>query len=63
MIEIKNQHDKKGGPTLLYTCGDAPEAGCTRQVAPGVFWIRMLMPFALSHINLWAIEDGSGWTK
>jgi len=31
------------------------------EVAPGVLWIRMPMPFRLSHINLWAIRDGDGW--
>ena len=32
-------------------------------VAPGVFWLRMPLPFeALDHINLWLIDDGDGWT-
>lgn len=62
MTELKNEHNKEGRPTLVYPCGDAPETGSTHQVAPGVLWIRMPMPFALSHINLWAIEDGNGWT-
>jgi len=31
-------------------------------VAPGVKWQRMPLPFALNHINLWALEDGDGWT-
>lgn len=47
-----------------------PEAGQTIEIAPGVLWIRMGLPFALNHINLWLIEDdyqtdqGSvhGWT-
>lgn len=37
---------------------DAPPAGETREVAPGVHWIRMPLPFALDHINLWLLEDG-----
>lgn len=48
-------------PTLVYPCGDAPTPGSLREVAPGVLWIRMPMPFALSHINLWAIADGAAW--
>jgi glyoxylase-like metal-dependent hydrolase (beta-lactamase superfamily II) len=44
-------------PTLDYPCGPPPAAGCAREVAPGVMWIRMPMPFALDHINLWAIAD------
>lgn len=34
-----------------------PEAGKSVEVAPGVLWIRMGLPFALNHINLWLIED------
>ena len=32
-------------------------------IAPGVLWLRMRLPFALDHINLWLIEDGPGWTR
>lgn len=39
-----------------------PEPGCVQEVASGVLWIRMALPFALDHINLWAIEDTDGWT-
>ncbi len=31
-------------------------------MAPGVWWLRMPLPFALDHVNLWALEDGDGWT-
>src|SRR5437870_10849061 len=39
-----------------------PGAGETLPVAPGVEWLRMPLPFALNHINLWLLEDGPGWT-
>ena len=32
------------------------------EVAPGIHWIRMPLPFALDHVNLWLLEDGDGWT-
>lgn len=38
------------------------ETGQTREVAPGIYWVRMPLPFALNHINLWLLEDGDGWT-
>lgn len=38
-----------------------PGPGGFLEVAPGVLWLRMPMPFALSHINLWALRDGEGW--
>lgn len=31
-------------------------------VAPGVLWVRMPLPFALNHINLWLVADGAHWT-
>ncbi len=43
---------------LQYTFGDAmPAQGQTMEVAPGVKWIRMALPFALDHINLWLLRD------
>jgi glyoxylase-like metal-dependent hydrolase (beta-lactamase superfamily II) len=52
---------------LHYPLGDAlPAAGGTLVVAPGVKWIRMALPFALDHINLWLLRDTQdgvdGWT-
>ncbi|OAN48900.1 MBL fold metallo-hydrolase [Magnetospirillum moscoviense] len=38
-----------------------PEAGAVTEVALGIWWIRMKLPFALDHINLWALDDGDGW--
>ena len=36
------------------------------EVAPGVYWIRMGLPFSLDHINLWLLRDEidgvQGWT-
>ena len=37
-----------------------PEAGALIAVAPGLQWLRMPLPFALDHINLWLIEEGDG---
>ncbi len=52
---------------LHYPLGDAlPEVGHTITVAPGLKWIRMALPFALDHINLWLLRDAldgrEGWT-
>lgn len=41
---------------------DVPAVGATREVAPGIYWLRMALPFKLDHINLWLLEDGDGWT-
>ena len=45
---------------LEYPFAAPPPPGEVREVAPGVHWLRMPLPFALDHINLWALEDGPG---
>ncbi len=43
---------------LDYPLGDTlPEPGSSLTLAPGVKWIRMALPFALNHINLWLLRD------
>ena len=43
---------------LVYPLEDnLPDEGSTLQVAPGIKWIRMVLPFALNHINLWLLRD------
>ena len=50
---------KHAGPAaLVYPCGEPPAPGQAHEIAPGVRWLRMAMPFALNHINLWAVADG-----
>lgn len=45
-----------------------PEPGVAMTIAPGIKWIRMGLPFALDHINLWLLRDRDverdmdGWT-
>jgi len=39
-----------------------PEHGELIEVADGVFWLRMPLPFSLAHINLWLLKDYDGWT-
>lgn len=39
-----------------------PAKGQIAAVAAGVHWIRLPMPFRLDHINVWALQDGDGWT-
>ncbi|MBY4678270.1 MBL fold metallo-hydrolase [Marinobacterium arenosum] len=40
---------------------DVPATGDLQQVAPGVLWLKMPLPFALDHINLYLIDDCDGW--
>jgi glyoxylase-like metal-dependent hydrolase (beta-lactamase superfamily II) len=52
---------------LAYPFGDTlPTPGRLHELAPGVFWARMPLPFALDHINLWLLRDEvdgrAGWS-
>ncbi|HTR83519.1 MAG TPA: MBL fold metallo-hydrolase, partial [Reyranella sp.] len=47
---------------LRFPCGDVPEPGTIKNVAPGIYWLRMPLPFQLNHINLWLVEETGGWT-
>ncbi len=63
MNHVANELEKQ----LHYPLGDVlPEPGQTLTVAPGVKWIRMVLPFALNHINLWLLRDEidgrAGWS-
>ena len=47
--------------TLRYLFDDVPAPGQLREIAPGVQWLRMPLPMALDHINLYLLEDEDGW--
>ncbi len=47
--------------TLSFPFPDPPAIATTVEVTPGIHWVRMPLPFALDHINLWLVADGNGW--
>ncbi len=47
---------------ISYAFESAPAAGAMVEIAPGLNWLRMPLPFKLTHINLWLLADGPGWT-
>jgi glyoxylase-like metal-dependent hydrolase (beta-lactamase superfamily II) len=49
-------------PGLAHPWPEPPAGGTSIEVAPGVRWIRMPLPFQLNHINLWLLDDGDGIT-
>jgi glyoxylase-like metal-dependent hydrolase (beta-lactamase superfamily II) len=51
-----------GIAALNYPHATPPAPGTLVEVAPGVLWLRMPLPFALDHINLWLIDEIDGWT-
>jgi glyoxylase-like metal-dependent hydrolase (beta-lactamase superfamily II) len=48
--------------SLSYPFPEVPAPGTTIEVAPGIHWLSMPLPFQLDHINLWLVTDGDGWT-
>jgi glyoxylase-like metal-dependent hydrolase (beta-lactamase superfamily II) len=47
---------------LEFAHATPPAPGATIEVAPGLHWLRMPLPFALDHINLWLLDEGDAWT-
>ncbi len=47
---------------LDYPFDTVPLPGAVHPVAPGVSWVRMPLPFALDHINMWVLDDGDAIT-
>ncbi len=47
---------------LIYPFEKRPPNGDFFEVSPGINWLRMPLPIALNHINLWLIENHDSWT-
>ncbi|CAG4913259.1 MBL fold metallo-hydrolase [Paraburkholderia saeva] len=46
---------------VTYPFDSPPRPGEVLEVAPGVQWIRMPLPWSLDHINVWTIADSDGY--
>ncbi|MEM1140599.1 MAG: MBL fold metallo-hydrolase [Pseudomonadota bacterium] len=54
--------DGKSINGLIYPFGrEAPAPGAVQEVSPGIYWLRIDLPFALDHINVWLLRDGNGF--
>jgi glyoxylase-like metal-dependent hydrolase (beta-lactamase superfamily II) len=42
---------------LSYPWTEVPALGTWTTLRPGLHWVRMPLPFALDHINLWVLDD------
>ena len=47
---------------IRYPFESPPAPGDVLEVADGILWIRMPLPMKLDHVNLYALDDGVGWT-
>lgn len=39
-----------------------PKGAETIEIAPGILWARIPLPFRLNHVNVWLIREADGWT-
>jgi glyoxylase-like metal-dependent hydrolase (beta-lactamase superfamily II) len=47
---------------IRYPFATPPAAGQAMQVADRIWWIRLPLPMALDHVNVYALDDGDSWT-
>ena len=48
--------------SIRYPMETPPGIGEAHEVAEGVLWLRLPLPMALDHVNVFALDDGDGWT-
>ena len=56
------EKNNKGAHNLIFPYDVSPDPGRMLKIAEGVYWVKMNLPFALNHINLWVLEDNNAWT-
>jgi len=61
LVIALNNKSTAAEPALTFLWDVAPGPGKTREVAPGLRWVSMPLPFPPGHINLWLLADGPGW--
>jgi glyoxylase-like metal-dependent hydrolase (beta-lactamase superfamily II) len=47
--------------TLQFPMAEPPAPGTLADIAPGVHWLRLPLPYRLNHVNIYLIEDDGGW--
>ncbi|WP_216671145.1 MBL fold metallo-hydrolase [Mangrovicoccus sp. HB161399] len=47
---------------LRHPFPEPPAEGEAAELAEGILWMRLPLPMALDHVNVYALADGDGWT-
>jgi glyoxylase-like metal-dependent hydrolase (beta-lactamase superfamily II) len=47
---------------LTFPIATAPSPGTVTDIAPGIRWLRLPLPYRLDHVNIYLIENDGGWT-
>lgn len=48
--------------TITLIDAEPPQSAQLIEVVSGIYWLRMPLPMALNHINLYLIDEGDAWT-
>ncbi len=48
--------------TIRHPFATPPEHGQAIEIAEGLLWLRLPLPMALDHVNVYALADADGWT-
>jgi glyoxylase-like metal-dependent hydrolase (beta-lactamase superfamily II) len=49
-------------PALVFPYAQPPPPGALMEIAEGVRWFRLPLPYRLDHVNIYLIQDDDGWT-
>jgi glyoxylase-like metal-dependent hydrolase (beta-lactamase superfamily II) len=49
-------------PAIRHPWPEPPAEGAATEIADGILWMRLPLPMALDHVNVYALRDGDGWT-
>src|SRR5580692_6284899 len=52
---------KSDAAPLVFPFPEPPGRGQVIEVAPGILWARIPLPFRLDHVNVYFLDDGDGW--
>ena len=51
----------KAAHALHFPHQTPPADGHPLEIAPGIYWVRFAIPFALTHVNIYLLRDLDGW--
>jgi glyoxylase-like metal-dependent hydrolase (beta-lactamase superfamily II) len=54
--------DREPPKAIRYLLDRQPVGAETIEVAPGILWARIPLPFRLNHVNVWLLRESDGWT-
>jgi glyoxylase-like metal-dependent hydrolase (beta-lactamase superfamily II) len=57
-----NRQTAPAAAQIRYPFETPPAEGTACEVAPGVLWMRLPLPMVLDHVNVYALDEGAGWT-